>query len=159
MYSKKKFSVHGNVKSLISKQILLIQYAFEIFVSKALFIWSPDIVPQINIDQESIKWIFNSGLFWAVEAAEKKKSKLPWVCYFWGQFFHVFKANFFWNIVKLSRSRNKYSEFVSFIFWEKLRLDKFVSRLIDSTLYTKKLHSLKVGKNLRNFRAFYFTLK
>ena len=73
----KKKSVHGNVKSLISKQILLIQYAFEIFVSKALFIWSPDIVPQINIDQESIKWIFNSGLFWAVEAAEKKKSKLP----------------------------------------------------------------------------------
>ena len=46
-------------------------------MSKALFIWSPDIVPQINIDQESIKWIFNSGLFWAVEAAEKKKSKLP----------------------------------------------------------------------------------
>ena len=27
--------------------------------------------------QESIKQIFNSGLFWAVEAAEKKKSKLP----------------------------------------------------------------------------------
>ena len=27
--------------------------------------------------QKSIKWIFNSGLFWAVRAAEKKKSKLP----------------------------------------------------------------------------------
>ena len=40
-------------------------------------------------------------LFWAVEAAEKKKSKLPWVCYFWGQFFHVFmaKKTFFKDIV------------------------------------------------------------
>ena len=27
--------------------------------------------------QESIKRIFNSELFWAVRAAEKKKSKLP----------------------------------------------------------------------------------
>ena len=27
--------------------------------------------------QESMKGIFNSGLFWAVEAAERKKSKLP----------------------------------------------------------------------------------
>ena len=33
----------------------------------------PNIVPQ-----ESIEWIFNSGLFWAVGAAEReKKAKLP----------------------------------------------------------------------------------
>ena len=39
----------------------------------------PDIAPQIRI-QESIKRIFNPGLFWAVRAAERKKPSQ--VCYF-----------------------------------------------------------------------------